>query len=301
MNRENIITAVANYTNISTDEATLVCQNHIDTIQDNDICSAYDFSFLTDYGEINTTATYTTGTVSIVQDSTSVTGTLTVWTTATMAGRLIKFLGSDEYYEIASIVDGTQVMTLTSAYMGTTDTDATYTMYKIYYDLPTDFKKMKAAKQLVSPNKLLPISEMTMSNYYPDEFTYSGEIQGYILSGLNSSGTPQIRFYPYQTTRHRVYVSYVKKLPTINTASATSKIPSDKHMLFVYKLNEIIFDMHSMPTRALKESQKFYNMLNQFIKEDKQINKDNVDVMQSAWLSSTLALPHLDPSHYSNR
>ena len=305
MNKEAIIASVANFTNISTDEATLACNNHIDTIQDNDICSAYDFSFLNDFGEINTTPTYTTGSVNVVQDSVSVTGITTAWTTATMAGRLIKFLGSDEYYEIASIVDGTQDMTLTSAYIGTTDTDEqcepTYTMYKIYYDLPTDFKKMKAAKQLVSPNKLLPISEMTMSNYYPDEFTYSGEIQGYILSGLNSSGTPQIRFYPYQTTRHRIYISYVKKLPTINTTGATSKIPSDKHMLFVYKLNEIIFDMHSMPTRATKESQKFYNMLNQFIKEDKQINKDSVDVMQSAWLCSTLALPHLNPSHYSNR
>jgi len=294
MNREQIIAKVANFTNISTDEATQVCQDHIDTIQDNDICGVYDFSFLTDYAEINTSATYTTGTALITQDSTSVTCSGSAFLSATHTGWLIKFNDDTEYYEISSIVDGTQVLTLTSAYIGTTDTDATYVAYNIYYDLPTDFKKTKSVKQLVSPNKILPISEMTMADYYPDEFTYSGEIQGYIMSGS------KIRFYPYQTTRHRIYLSYVKKLPTINSIGSTSLIPSDKHMLFVYKLNEIIFDMHSMPNRAEKELRKFQAMLYQFIKEDKQKNKDSIDVMQSAFVTGSMAMPHFNPSHYSN-
>lgn len=300
MNREEIIAKVAHFTNIDTTEATQVCQDHIDTIQDNDICGAYDFSFLKDYSEITTAPTYTTGTVSITQDSTSATGSGTSWLTATHTGRIIKFNSDSEYYEITAIVDGTQVMTLSSAYIGDTDTDATYNMYKIYYDLPTDFKKMVWAKQIDTPDVILPLREITTVNAYTDEFDYSGNIQAYILSGLNSSGTPQVRFYPMQTTRKKVHICYIKKLPTINSTGATSKIPSSVHMLFVYKLNEIIFDMHSMPNRAAKEAVKFNNMLQAFIKEDKSITRDSIDTMQSAFLNQTMAHPVLTPSHYNN-
>lgn len=300
MDREAIIAAVKAYTNHDTTEITTVCQNHIDLIQDNDICGAHDFSFLTDYAEINTSPTYTTGTASITQDSTSVTCTGSAFVEATHTGWIIKFGSDSEYYEITDIDNATQVLTLSSAYIGTTDTDATYVAYKIYYNLPTDFKKMKWIKQIVSPQVVLPLKEFTMAHNYIDEFDYSGEIQGYILSGINSSNVPQLRFYPFQTTRKRVYLSYVKKLPTINTTGATSKIPTDKHMLFVYKLNEIIFDMHSMPSRALKEERKFNQLLQTFIKEDKQISKDNIDVMQGQFLTGTMAQPVLSPDHYRN-
>jgi len=304
MNREDIILAVKNYTNVSTDEVTTVCQNHIDLIQDNEIASNvynHDFSFLTDYAEINTTATYTTGTIAVTQDSTTVTGTSTVWVDTTHEGWILKVTGDDEYYEVTDINNGTQVMTLSSAYIGDTDAAATYTLYKVYYNLPTDFKKMKWAKQIVSPNRLLPISEMNMAEYFTDEFTYSGNIMAYILSGINSSNTPQVRFYPIQTDRKRVYICYVKRLPSINTTGAISKIPTQWHMLFVYKLNEIIFDMHDMPNKALKEAQKFERMLQSFIKEDKQILKDSVGVMQDQFIIHGSTFPRLNTSHYSNR
>lgn len=299
MDREEIIAASKAYTNYDTDEVTTVCQNHIDLIQDNDICGAYDFSFLTDYAEINTTAVYTTGTASITQDSTTVTGTGTGWTTE-MIGRIIKFGSDDEYYEISNIDYNTQTMTLSSAYIGSTDPTATYTMYKIYYELPSDFKKMKWVKQMQTPDVVVSIPEFTMAQSYTNEFNYTGQIQGYILSGLNSSNIPQIRFYPLQTSRKRVYMCYVKKLPSINTEGAESKIPSDKHMLFVYKLNEIIFDMHSMPIRAAKEERKFNQLLALMIREDKQITKDSVDTMQNQFLIKAMAHSVLPPDHYSN-
>jgi hypothetical protein len=72
-------------------------------------------------------------------------------------------------------------------------------------------------------------------------------------------------------------------------------------MLFVYKLNEIIFDMHSMPNRAAKEAVKFNSMLQAFIKEDKSISRDSIDTMQSAFLTTTMAHPVLSPDHYSNK
>jgi hypothetical protein len=302
MTREEIITAVKAYTNNDTTEITTVCQNHIDLIQDNEICSniyGHDFSFLTEYSEINTSPTYSTGTITVTQDSTTVTGDSTVWT-STHVGWLLKVTGDDEYYEISTIDTGTQTITLTSAYIGTTDASATYTLYKVYYSLPSDFKKMKWVKQIVTPQMVLPIRELTMVQNYTDEFDSSGNISAYILSGLDASNVPQIRFYPIQTSRKRVYICYVKSLPTLNGTGLSSKIPSKWHMLFVYKLNEIIFDMNSMPNRAAKEERKFDRMLSAFIKEVKSISKDSIDTMQKQFLTTTLAHPVLDSSHYSN-
>jgi len=304
MNREDIILAVKNYTNVSTDEVTTVCQNHIDLIQDNEIASNvynHDFSFLTDYAEINTTPIYDTGTVDVTQDSTTVVGNATAWAVATHNGWYFKLDDDDEYYEISNIDNALQTITLSSAYIGDNAAAAKYKLYKINYNLPTDFKKMKWAKQIVSPNMLVPLSEMTMAANYTNEFSYSGNIMAYILSGINSSNTPQVRFYPIQTDRKRVYICYVKRLPSINTTGAISKIPTQWHMLFVYKLNEIIFDMHDMPNKALKEAQKFERMLQSFIKEDKQILKDSVDVMQDQFIIHGSTFPRLNTSHYSNR
>lgn len=302
MNREEIISQVKAYTNHDTDEVTNVCQNHIDLIQDNEICSniyGHDFSFLTDYAEINTIPVYNTGTVSVVQDSTTVTGTGTGWTSA-MAGRIIKFSNDNEYYEIASIDVGAQAITLTSAYIGVSANNISYNIYKVYYELPQDFKKMKWAKQIVSPEVIIPIREFTMAGAYTNEFRYSGNIRGYVISGISSSNIPQIRFYPIQTNRSRVYICYVKGLPSINSVGAVSKIPSKWHMLFVYKLSEIVFDMHSMPSRALKEAQKFEKMLQAFIREDRAASKDAIDTMQNQFLIKTIAHPVLPQDHYAN-
>jgi hypothetical protein len=301
MDREAIIAAVKAYTNHDTDEVTTVCQNHIDLIQDNEICGniyGHDFSFLTDYAEISLSPYYVTGTVDVTQDSDTVSGTDTVWTSSHV-GWLFKVSGDDEYYEVTA-VGGNTSLTLASNYIGSTATGSSYALYPVFYSLPSDFKKMKWTKQVVTPQAVVPIRELTMVQSYPDEFDYSGNIDGYVLSGLDADGVPQIRFYPLQTTRKRVYVCYVKNLPSINSEGAESKIPSRWHMLFVYKLNEIIFDMHSMPYRAKKEAQKFEKMLQAFIKEDRAIHKDTIDTMQKQFMIKTSGRPVLDPSHYDN-
>lgn len=296
MNREEIIAKVENITGIDVDEVTDICEDWIDWVQD-DICRRHDFSFLIDYGQINTTPSYSTGTVEITQDSTTVTGTGTVWT-SDMVGRLIKFSGSDEYYEI-SAVGGNTSLTLSSAYIGTTDTDATYEIYRVYYPLASDFKKMKWVKQIITPARLKPLPELTFAEYVPDEFDYSGELVGYILSGVDSSGYTLIRPYPIQTTRKRIYYCYKKQLPTINTTGATSAIPSDWHMLFVYKLAQFVY--HRNDNMGQKETQ-MYQMyeedLKKFIAEDSQKTDDISYQMQDEITSRSIPMAHLPYNHF---
>jgi hypothetical protein len=95
---------------------------------------------------ITTVAPYTTGTVAMTNGSTTVTGTDTVWTSA-MVGRKIRFASENAYYRI-SAVGGNTSLTLEVPYQGTTDTDATYSIYKDEYRLPADLDTYKVMRQI---------------------------------------------------------------------------------------------------------------------------------------------------------
>ena len=93
---------------------------------------------------ITLTEDYQTGTIAVTNNSTTITGTSTVWTSA-MDGRKIKILGSDEIYTFTyvSATSGT----LDKAYLGDTDTSTTYVLWKEAYLLRTnvvDDKHFKA-------------------------------------------------------------------------------------------------------------------------------------------------------------
>ncbi len=285
MDRETIVTLVKEDCGIDTDEISTLCHNHIDRVQDriasgmyyeDGIVKTHDPSWLIDYAEINTTPTYTTGTVAITQDSTTVTGTSTVWDDH--VGWLMVVDGGDEYYEVSEVGSNTDI-TLTSAYIGDTVTTATYVLYKIYYPLATTFKQMKWIKQVITPQRVVPLTEFEMGEFYPDEFRQTGELAGYIHSGQNSSGVNLIRFLPFQTTRKRVYYCYEKDLATINTTGAESIIPSKWHMLFVFGLNEVIWKRHDRPNKVQEAKDNFNEMMVAMVKEDKKISKDKTGGM----------------------
>lgn len=87
---------------------------------------------------------YLTGTIAVTNNSTTITGTSTVWTSA-MTDRKIKINGSDEIYTFTyvSATSGT----LDKAYLGDTDTSTTYVIWQEAYLLRTnvvDDKHFKA-------------------------------------------------------------------------------------------------------------------------------------------------------------
>jgi len=96
------------------------------------------------YAVLITQQTYTTGTVSISQGSTTLTGSSTAWDTANAfsiknarAGGKIK-IGASEVYEVSSVDSDTQI-TLTTKYVGSDASGDSYTYYEDEYDLASDF------------------------------------------------------------------------------------------------------------------------------------------------------------------
>ena len=280
MNREEVISAVKNDTGVNIDEVTTLCQNHIDRIQDKiasglyyeaNIPKGHDFSFLIGYNQINTSASYTTGTVAVTNNSTTVTGTDTSWTSSHV-GWIFKV--GTEYYEVSAVVSATE-LTLKNAYIGDTASGSSYSLIKMHYSLPSDFKSVRWIKQLVTHDRIIPLSEFTMAEYLTDEFSYSGELSGYIISG-----NKKIRFFPTPTAVKRVYICYDKELASINSTGAESIIPSKWHMLFVFALSEVVWRRLDRPEKIVEAKAEYNEMMYQFVTEDKKITRDKIEFMQ---------------------
>ena len=127
--------------------------------------TAVDLPYLMTDGFITTIAPYTTGTASVTVGSTAVTGTTTVWT-ALMVGRKIRFGSDTAWYRIATRTSNTAI-TLESAYQGTTNTAATFEIYKDEYKLPADMDVYKVMRQIENGVALVDIENTAFDMALP--------------------------------------------------------------------------------------------------------------------------------------
>lgn len=98
---------------------------------------------------LQTIATYTSGTVALVNGSTAVTGNGTTFT-AGMSGRKFRAVNRDEWYAF-TFVSATSG-TLDRPYEGDTDSAAAYSIYQDRYTLPTQVKTVESMEGLNPDN-----------------------------------------------------------------------------------------------------------------------------------------------------
>lgn len=95
------------------------------------------WSWLMKPGQFILPAVYNTGTVTVTNSTTTVTGALTVWT-GDMVGRQFRIGNTTPIYTIASVTNNT-TLDLDLAWGGSTAAGATYSIYQAYQTPPTDF------------------------------------------------------------------------------------------------------------------------------------------------------------------
>lgn len=95
------------------------------------------WSWLVKYGQFIVPQIYNTGTVSITQGQTAVTGVGTTFTPA-MVGRQFRIGNSTPIYTIASYVSATQI-NLDNPWGATTQSGVAYSIYQCYFTPPNDF------------------------------------------------------------------------------------------------------------------------------------------------------------------
>ncbi len=300
MTREEIIAAVARETSSSGTDITNFCHDKLNWIQD-DICSRHDFLWLKKNGYINTIPIYTTGTVTVTNNSATVIGLGTAFT-SDMVGRL--FFGDDgnNWYEISARVSPTEIR-LASNYMGSTRAGIAYRIYKTDYALASDFKKLIFEKQLITPLNMISIPEKTFNQYYPDMFSRgAANPDAYMLTGIDANGLYTISFSPVQITGKQIYYKYIRELPTINTLGAISKIPTKWHAAIVFKLNVFVFNMIDLPNKAPIYDDLYERAITKMIVEDLKRDKSIGYAMAKERLGQgSNVFVKFDPTHFNNR
>lgn len=200
-----------------------------------------DWLWLRTRGVITLQPKITTGTVSVTNDS--VTATLSATQSTDVDNYYFKVEGANDVFKISSHTSGSDTLTLDSVYTGSTDTAASYILYKLDYIFATD------SIDILSP--------MTTTRNNDND----GYIEGVTLDRikpLNSviSGIPnkfaylddtQIRFDRYSDTDLIRIDYYYKKRPTDLTDSGSEEpeVPlRHRHVIGNVALWDLLLDMN---------------------------------------------------------
>jgi len=191
---------------LSSDRKTFITQRI------NDACRHIAVSFpeeFTHYYTQTLSAPYETGTVSVTKGSTSVTGSGTNWISSYANWW---FYGPDgRLYEISGIAP--QSLELTEAYVGDTESGASYKLLPLFYDLPSD------CLQLVDVvYDQTPLTGVSLRS----------------LQSCISFGTPsyyalqegKLMLYPLPEERLQVVLIYIKQPAALKNDTDTIDIPA---------------------------------------------------------------------------
>lgn len=150
--------------------------------------------------QLRTKAQYATGTITVAQGATSVTGSGTAWNTANafgetnlQAGGKIVIAGSAPVYEVASVASDT-ALTLTSRYVGESVTAGGYLYFEDEYALASDFLRPADIQFFDDRRSIEIVSRTDFRNMVPRNAVPSRPVAGCILDlATSSSTTPRRR------------------------------------------------------------------------------------------------------------
>lgn len=190
-----------------------------------DIVSRFPFEFLYKTEIVQTTTQYTTGTVSISNGGTTVTGVGTTFTSS-MVNWYIQFAGSTNWYLVTTFNSATS-LTVSPTYNEPNVTNGTYVLRQRWYDLTSDVDRVMSVTQTNTPLKLTNLGVWTRDMYQPD-ITDVSIPTGYVLfqqdpataaSGLK---VRQMGFFPQPDAIYNIEVKYFF-IP--NDLSADTDVP----------------------------------------------------------------------------
>ena len=193
---------------------------------------------------LSATAKYETGTVSVTEGSSTVTGASTIWTSA-MVGRKFKLTGFDEVYNILSINTGTQTLVLgrhstESEFNGDTETGASYTIFEDEISLPSDCDYIINLKQYRSPKRLDYVAGIRKSN--TDKMFYNNnDPLSWTYGEYDSSGYKTIVLNPNPYRDVLLELDYKKLITELSEDADEPLIPEQyRYLLKMFGYAEML-------------------------------------------------------------
>ena len=200
-----------------------------------DIASRAPFEWLYSRAYVQTQGDKTDGTIAVVNGGTTVTGT----GTAFVAGDKRSFIqleGDTNWCEVTVVAS--QVLTITPAFAGDTLTTGTYTLRKVYYDLPTDVASIFDARQSNTPLKLTRLGVWTMDNYQPAINTVSMPTAYYQFRldpdiAATAAKATQVGFFPSPDSVYNIEFRYFLEQTDLSADGDIPFLPVPYHTVLV--------------------------------------------------------------------
>lgn len=198
------------------------------------VCALANWPWLLKNGTVQTVADITNLTASVNAAATAV--TLSATHTPTLANDyMIRFdATSDDWYLITAHTAGTDALTISPAYVGSTNLSAgACTIRKVFYSLATDVDRIVGMRQAISDSKIENVSVQTFDRYLPDP-TATGDPLYYAYMGLDSSKSHRITFYPTPSSKLNVQYRYYQRITELSGDSDTPLIPDPWHQVIIF-------------------------------------------------------------------
>ena len=201
-----------------------------------DIASRYPFEWLFARAYVQTQVDKTAGTVAIANGGTAVTGTSTAFAAGDKRS-FIQFEGDTNWYEV-TVVGGTTSLTITPAFAGTTLTTGTYTLRKVYYDLPTDVASIYDARQANTPLKLTNLGVWTLDTYQPNINTVSMPTAYYRFRldpdiAATAAKSTQVGFFPSPDAVYNIEFRYLLEQIDLSADGDIPFLPVPYHTVMI--------------------------------------------------------------------
>jgi hypothetical protein len=185
---------------------------------------ANQWSQLKGYSEWYLPAPYTTGTVSVTNGSTTVTGAATVWTSAMVGRQIMMATQGVPWYDIVAVDTGAQTLTLDRAYSGPDLSGEEYEISQVYISAPTDHDYFTSILDPTREWKLhFDVDQKTIDAWDPKRLKV-GDVWVVAAVGpdpLAVAGTPENRFeiWPRAGDTRRLPFRYQKRAPLLSASA----------------------------------------------------------------------------------
>ena len=194
----------------------------------------YKFPWSERSARLLTQAEYTTGTVTATKGSTTITGSGTAWNTNNdftvknmRANGKIRIAGSTTPYVISAVGSDTSA-TLTSKFVETTTSDATYVYYEDEYDLASDFLRPVDMQQFSDQMSIELIGRTEFRRRYPVNSTTGRPTVATLIDSAPSGNTTPVRrvrfFKPPSTALSIPYTYITSNLAVSSTGTAQANM-----------------------------------------------------------------------------
>ena len=265
-----------------------------------DIASRHSWPWLKTRCIIKTDEDNTTGTVTMVDGSASITGVATTFA-STDVGRFIQFSDSNDWYKITAVASTTG-LTLEEHYHGDGDTDATITIRTFNYSLPSDLWQIFDVRQFRTPVKLQYVDTFAFDSFAPNQ-TSTGSPLSYNLWYYNNpqSVTGQeygITFDPIPAEVMQVEVRYLRKPPELAAGTSISCIPVMFHKTIVEGVKYLAYQFNSDPSTGGQK--EVYEEAITVMKRSSKVTLDAVNILRSVDSGGGGIVGQPYPSQYGN-